>query len=569
MQRLSAAGVLLFVLLTSCGGGTEPNTIDVGTIVVSPNPVTLMQQETAQLDVSVLDPDGALLSGVAVTFSSADPAIVTVSNTGLITSVGPAGSTTVSVKAGNKTSSLPVTVSVTSTSITLGPATSEIPQLGTLQLEPRLLDVLGQDVPGATFTFESIYTDIAQVDANGLVTSLGPAGTAQIVVRSGEFSTGKTITVTPVPTAVRVNPMEINVPRSGSLQIFAVVVDAVGEPLQGFPISFEAAPGSLVSISPSGLLTAMDQEGTGMVTATSGNLSSTVPVNVLDLGQLRGILAGRAMVGRSAYGVAISSTGEVFGVEVEGRLYKGVFGSPTMTEYALSDIVTIGVAVASDGSVFVTGAPAHGLMEVDPASGTMLRNWSNSDQFYDVALSPDEQTIYVAGSNGVVEAVDRTTFLPVNEYNLDGSVVHLLHHPTLPLLYVSGVGRALELNTGTGAVRQFQVGGSAQASALAIAGDRLFVGQEGGSIDVISLSTGAVSTVPGSDCLIYDLVATPDGKALLMSCGYAGSVMLLDTQKLSARIIVPTGGVPRRIAISPDGTWAVIANQSGWFEFMQ
>ena len=569
MLRLSAAGALLFVLLTSCGGGTEPTVVEVGAIVVSPDPVTLMQQQTAQLEVSVLDPAGALLTGVAVSFSSANPAIASVSNTGLITSVGPAGSTTVSVKAANKARSLPVTVTATSTSITGGPATSDIPQLGTLQLEPRLLDVLGEDVPEATFTFESTYTDVATVDVNGLVTSVGPAGTAQIIVKSDEFATVKTIVVTPVPTSVRIYPEQINLPRSGSAQVSAVVVDAVGEPLQNFPISLEASPAGLLSISPSGHLTAADQEGTGTVTATSGSLSATAPVSVVDLGQLRGVLVGKVSVDQSAYGVAISSTGEVFGVEVNGRLYKGAFGSPTMTEYDVSSSVTIGVAVASDGSVFVTGAPAHGLLEVDPATGTTLRNWSNSDQFYDVALSPDERTIYVAGSNGVVQAVDRATFVPVTEYALGGSVVHLLHHPTLPLLYVSGVGRALELNTGTGAVRAFQVGLDAQASALAIAGDRLFVGQESGSIDVISLTTGEVSAVPGFGCGIYDLVATPDGKALFMSCGYAASVALLDTQTLSARIVVPTGGVPRRVAISPDGTWAVIANQGGWFEFMQ
>lgn len=68
----------------------------------------------------MLDPDGALLSGVAVTFSSSNATIVTVSNVGLVTSVGPAGSASLSVKAGNKTQVIPVTVTATSSSIVVG-----------------------------------------------------------------------------------------------------------------------------------------------------------------------------------------------------------------------------------------------------------------------------------------------------------------------------------------------------------------------------------------------------------------------------------------------------------------
>lgn len=44
MTRPLAAGAFLCALLTSCGGGTEPGGFEVGTIVVAPNPVTVMQQ---------------------------------------------------------------------------------------------------------------------------------------------------------------------------------------------------------------------------------------------------------------------------------------------------------------------------------------------------------------------------------------------------------------------------------------------------------------------------------------------------------------------------------------------
>lgn len=274
-----------------------------------------------------------------------------------------------------------------------------------------------------------------------------------------------------------------------------------------------------------------------------------------------------------AYGVAISSSGAIFGLAVPGNLYRGHLSSNTMTGSPISPGgLTIGVTVNSAGDrVYVAGGGEDGLIEIDAATGERLRHWTAAgEQMYDVVLSPDGQTLYAAGSTGTIHSVSVSTFQSGTQYLTTGSsVIHLVHHPSQPLIYASGAGAAREVNTETSAVRTFAVNPSAQASSIALSGDRLFVAGESGTLDAISLATGEVTSTVVPECALYDVVATPDGAALLVTCTAWGTAKLLDPETLSAIVTIPTGGDPRRAAISLDGTRAVIANQSGWFDIIR
>ncbi len=80
------AALLAPIAAASCGGGgdgTGPTEV-VTAVVVAPDSVDLAPGGTAQLSASVLDADGKPLSGRSVTWSSANPAAVDVSATGLV-----------------------------------------------------------------------------------------------------------------------------------------------------------------------------------------------------------------------------------------------------------------------------------------------------------------------------------------------------------------------------------------------------------------------------------------------------------------------------------------------------
>jgi YVTN family beta-propeller protein len=207
---------------------------------------------------------------------------------------------------------------------------------------------------------------------------------------------------------------------------------------------------------------------------------------------------------------------------------------------------------------------------VDPATGVVLRRWgtTETEQMYDVAVSPDGQSVYVGGAGNLVHIISAATMSQVTEFPTARTVVHLLAHPTAPLVYASGEGEAIEINVQTGAQRGFGLG-AAQATALTIANDRLFIGSEAGSVGIVNLSTGSLITVPVADCGVYDIVAAPDGQRLLATCALNGTIKLLDAATLAVIKTISTAGIPRRGAISADGTSAVVANEGGWINHLQ
>ena len=74
MRRILASlgSVLCAMVLASCSGGDDGP--DLATIQVTPDPITLAQQQTSQLHASVLDPQAQLVTGASVTLTATDAA---------------------------------------------------------------------------------------------------------------------------------------------------------------------------------------------------------------------------------------------------------------------------------------------------------------------------------------------------------------------------------------------------------------------------------------------------------------------------------------------------------------
>lgn len=108
----AAVGVFIAMcaalLVGSCG--TEPVSVVATTITVSPNPVSLDQGSSVQLQTAVLDAVGNAISGAVPTFVVNPPTLVSVSPSGLVQSLGPAGSTTITVSSAGPSTDVPVTV---------------------------------------------------------------------------------------------------------------------------------------------------------------------------------------------------------------------------------------------------------------------------------------------------------------------------------------------------------------------------------------------------------------------------------------------------------------------------
>ena len=571
MGRWSRSVVLVSVAtLPAC---SEPNGPDAAEIIVSPTAVAIAQLETQSLTVSVVDEAGTLLSGVAVTFESEDEAIATVSNLGVVTSVGPAGSTDLVLRAAGLEKQVPVTVTAVANQISVTPNPGVVPQHGTLQLDARLLDLSGSPVPGAVLTFTSGSPTIATVSGTGLVTSVGPAGQTTIAIQSGDVTGQVVVAVTQVPAAVTVGPDPITIGRGRDLQIQATVRDAVGAVITGAPLTFAASPADLLTVSGSGLLTAADALGTGTVTVRSGQLERVIPVTVAAVTHPQGsIVATTQTEVASLYGVAFASNGRIAAGGLDGGVAVGALPSFSLASAQIGGQITA-VAFSTSGRLFASGTPADGVSELDPATGAGLDSGNGLlGTPYELLVSPDEQTLYLGTSDGRVYFIDVASLAVLHEVQVGGALVHLALHPSLPLLYASPqfASAIFEINTETRAFRDIAIPPSApQAIAVSLDGSELYLANEGGTVEVIPLDPGGSAASIPLTCGAYGLALTPDGMQLYASCPFEGLVKIIDRAARTVVGSLTAGGTPRRVAVSPDGATVGVANQAGWVDFIQ
>ena len=164
------------------------------TIAVSPDAVRFTALgQTTQLEAEVREQAGRVMAQVTVSWSSGDTLVVVVDSAGLVTAVG-AGTTTVTVAAGEVAGAVVVTVMQSAGSVLVSPSESTIGVGDTLRLAAEAFDENGHRVDGAAFAWSSSDAGIARVDQAGLVEAIAE-GTARIRATAGDVSGTAQVTV--------------------------------------------------------------------------------------------------------------------------------------------------------------------------------------------------------------------------------------------------------------------------------------------------------------------------------------------------------------------------------------
>jgi uncharacterized protein YjdB len=181
--------------------------VDVTGVSISEGDQTLEEGETVQLN-AVVEPENATNKGV--TWSTSDEAVVTVSETGLVTAVSEGEATiTVTTEDGSFTDSITVTVEkpsavpVTGVSISEGDQTLEEGE--TVQLNAV---VEPENATNKGVTWSTSDEAVVTVSETGLVTAVSE-GEATITVTTEDGSFTDSITVTVVPTALEPDVFEV------------------------------------------------------------------------------------------------------------------------------------------------------------------------------------------------------------------------------------------------------------------------------------------------------------------------------------------------------------------------
>lgn len=272
-------------LASACGDDSttapppKPDPPRATVVTVMPEAVSLSAlDDTVRLSAQVLDQNGQVMAGAAVTWATSEPAVATVDGSGLVTAAGN-GSAIVTATSGAVSGSATVTVTQAVTEVAVKPAADSLFVGDTLRLTGRAADANGHAVEGASFAWASGDTAVARVDDAGLVTGIAP-GRTTVTVTSGGVTGEAQLMVWARPAAVAVTPEAASLTALGdTVRLSARVLDQIGNVLTGVEVAWSSADTIVATVDPAGLVTAAGV-GETRVAAVAGEVSGEARVAV-------------------------------------------------------------------------------------------------------------------------------------------------------------------------------------------------------------------------------------------------------------------------------------------------
>ena len=289
------------VTITDAGGLTATSSDSVtvnlalATIAVTPATASLNQNQTRQFVATGYDQFGnALSTQPAFTWSVAGPGSVNSAGFFSAPGSGSTGSTTVTASSGSVSGSS--TVAVTNATPTVAIAAQASP--GAVTGTTTALSVLGADDGGEPFlvyTWAAVGSPPAAVSfsANGSNAAKNTTATfsgaghytlkATITDAGGLVATSSvSVTVSQTLASIRVSPASATMSENGSQQFTATGYDQFGVTMASQPAFTWTLPTGTGSISTTGVYSAVPTTGTATVAATSGSISGSAMVSVVN-----------------------------------------------------------------------------------------------------------------------------------------------------------------------------------------------------------------------------------------------------------------------------------------------
>lgn len=577
MQRALAllTPALLMLSLAACGGESGP---DLATIQVTPNPIALAQLQSSQLQVSVLDSDGQLLTGIAVTFASTNTDVASVSSTGLVTGAR-AGTGGIRVSAGDLDVEVPVTVTAVSNQIVVSPSPAVVAQNATLQLTATVLDLNGVPIPNAPLTYVSGTPSLATVSNGGLVDPAGPAGQVLITVTSGSLTASATVAITQVPTALVVTPNPVTMGKAATLPLSAQVHDLVDAPVPGVAFTYQSSNTTLATVTSAGQVVGQGATGSLNVTVSGAGLSTQVPITLVDIGSPAGVLDNTSSLpGMLAYSADVSTSGEILIVGTDNSGGSATLARATLANRTLQALPVTGSTFATDVAFSPSGATAWlanvtggSATEITPASGSVLGSLTGAtaptNQF-SIVMGQDGNTAYMAG-NSVFYEFGIGTRAVTRMIGINSAALTLVRSPVANRYFVTGDGLVQEVDPLAGTVRDV---GTVTAKNLAVSADgaRLFLVNEFESaVQVVNSQSGSSEGTWTLPCAPWGISMTLDGTKLFATCTGAGQILVIDAVAGTVLTTITVGGAPRRISFTPDGLIALVTNDALGVHFIR
>ena len=264
-----------------------PSPAPVASVSVALGAASLTSGQTTQATATTRDANNNILGGRAITWSSSNTGVASVSTSGLVTAGAPGTAQITATSegqsgAGTLTVASPPPVPVASLSVAL--AASSLNPGQTTQATATARDANNNVLTGRAITWSSSNTGVATVSGSGLVTAVA-VGTVQILAACEGKSGSATLAVTssaPVPVAsVSVTLGNSSLNPGLTTQAIATTRDANNNVLTGRVIAWSSNNAAVATASASGLVTAV-ATGNANITATSEGQSGSATLGVVD-----------------------------------------------------------------------------------------------------------------------------------------------------------------------------------------------------------------------------------------------------------------------------------------------
>lgn len=258
------------------------------TVAISPNPVSFaaLGDTAAVSATSVQDRYGNEIFDATLVWASADTAVATVEADGdgygaQVFSVA-LGEAEIMATADTATGATTAQVSPTVASVEVSPAVDTLVALeDTAQFTATVYDTKSNVIEGASVDWSSAATSVATVDTAGRAVAKGDGSATITASSSGGLSDDATVVVEREVAYATIDPTEAAIGEGQTVQFTAEFLDANGYGMPDAPVTWTTSDPTVAEVDSDGLVTATGWSAVAIITATSGDLSVMVPVEVL------------------------------------------------------------------------------------------------------------------------------------------------------------------------------------------------------------------------------------------------------------------------------------------------
>lgn len=310
----------------------------------------------SRLRATAFDAQDAAIPNVAFTWSSTNPRVATVDDTGLVAAVDE-GTAAIAAQADSVEGFASVDVTQVASLVLLAPGIDTLRTVGRSTVFFAIaFDDSGRVLRLAKPRWSSSDTSVALMDSTGIATANG-TGTAQIVARVGTAADTATLVVKQVAAFVRATPgVDTLTAIQDTGRIVATLYDSGGAPIFNPALTWATSDATVATVNPTGLVTAA-ANGVILVTAMSEGLSGFATVMVRQ--QVAVVRLSQDNVAFTGPGdtVRLSAVGfDRNGYDVVGAGFTWRTGSGFVATVDSSGLVT----ARGGGSTSITATPRDG-----------------------------------------------------------------------------------------------------------------------------------------------------------------------------------------------------------------